>query len=203
MTGRHAYTPAEPPKPPEPSEEDPFERTRPDPTPVPVMGPRDRRFLECMALLTLLPILLVLRWNVDADLAAKVVDPPEKQTVVPRTTVATWRNVKWRLHGQAVGGPPPGQEPEVAVLQLTLAVKPLDDASAKGLYGLKYSVADSEGHAWTASGSLATPPRGGIATKLTVKVALPRSKTDSVMLEIRPPRYLHPHGPLPSLRFAR
>jgi hypothetical protein len=213
MTGRHAYRSAE-----ISLEEDPFERTRPDAaqeaTQEAVEGaageerarslrPRDRRFLETVALLTLLPVLLVLYWITDVDLAGKLADKPEKQTLVPRATVATWQNVKWRLYGQAVGGPPPGQGPEVAELRLAVAVRPLNAEGVKVLTAIKYQVVDSEGHAWTALGVPATLPRAGIATKVTVRAVLPRSKTDSVLLEVRPPAYLHPNAPLPSLRFAR
>ncbi|MFB4317492.1 hypothetical protein [Actinomadura sp. 21ATH] len=215
MTGRHAY------RPPEPAggsagEEDPFERTRPDPASEAapaeteerrqVLSPRDRRVLEAIALITLIPVLLSLRWIVDDDLADKVTrDRPEKVTTVPRGTIATWNNVRWRLYAQSVAGPPLGQGPEVAELRLAVAVKPMNDAGAKLLtsYGLGYRVTDSEGHVWSGRGSTLTQPRPGAATRLTVTVALPRSKANSVALEVRPPEHSQPKGPLPLLRFAR
>ncbi|MEW2358898.1 hypothetical protein [Spirillospora sp. NPDC029432] len=211
MTGRHAY------RPPEPAEEDPFERTRPDPAGEEpareeaeerrqVLSPRDRRVLEAIALITLVPVLLSLRWIVDDNLADRVAqDRPEKVTTVPRGTVATWNDVRWRLYAQSVAGPPLGQGPEVAELRLAVAVKPMNDAGAKLLtsYGLGYRVTDAEGHVWTGRGSTLTPPRPGAATKLTVTVALPRSKANSVALEVRPPEQPRQKGPLPLLRFAR
>lgn len=223
MTGRHAY------RPPEPAGEDPFERTRPDgPSETAgerrereereereaqarreaerrAMRPRDRRILEAIALLTLVPTLLVLGWVGDITMAEKIADPPEKATVVPRDTTATWQNVRWRLYAQAVGGPPAGYGSDAAELRLGLAMKPLNAAGVKLLtsFGLKYRLADSEGNVWTATGSTGEPPRAGRTRSITVRGALPRSKTGAVVLEVRAPVNPRPKGPVPLLRFER
>ncbi|XVQ11657.1 hypothetical protein ACQP1W_03475 [Spirillospora sp. CA-255316] len=206
-------------------ERDPFDETRPDhrrrqdepgtdaegeeqPRREPRLRPRDRRVLEAIALLTLLPALLLLRWTITADDARKVtMERPEKATVVPRNAIGEWSGARWRLYGQSVGTPlstgGAAAQPDVAELRLSVAVRPETPAAARMLLSLDYRLADAEGHLWTARGTTSTTPRPGMAMRLLVTGTVPRSKTGAVVLELRPPPYSQPKGPLPLLRFER
>ncbi|MFG2006566.1 hypothetical protein ACGFNU_46215 [Spirillospora sp. NPDC048911] len=195
------------------AERDPYEETRPDPrqgeneseqeTPPRREWLRsgERRFIEVIALVCLASLLLGFHWVESHDEVRKVFEPPEKVTSVARGAPGVLAGIEWRVTGRTVDPPLTGADPEVAQLRLTLAARPLDAAGAKAIkgYGIGYRVRDSEGHWWDASGL----PRASTPNQITVRATVPRSKADSVTLEILAPREPEKRGaPRPSLRFA-
>ncbi|MFC6933492.1 hypothetical protein ACFQHO_26195 [Actinomadura yumaensis] len=165
------------------------------------MRARDRRIVQAIALITVLPALLVLHWVDDVHNVRKNLEPPVKAATVARGASGTLGGAEWRLQQRQAA---PGPGPDTASLRLVLAVRPLDAAGVKllGSYGLTYRLRDGDGHEWSAAGLALGTPRVGAWARVTVSASVPRSKTGSVALEVRPPAYRRTKGALPSLRFA-
>lgn len=201
---------------------DPYEGTRPDPSendpgraggeggstedgsaegPARGLRARDRRIVQVIALVTVLPALLVLHWVDDVHNVRKNLEPPVKATTVARGASGTLGGAEWRLQQRQAM---PGPGPDAASLRLVLNVRPLDAAGVKllGSYGLTYRLRDGDGHEWSAAGLALGTPRVGAWARVTVSASVPRSRTGSVALEVRPPAYQRTKGALPSLRFA-
>ncbi|QXJ23946.1 hypothetical protein AGRA3207_005180 [Actinomadura graeca] len=202
---------------PDPPEADPQEPGRSEPAPPGTgpsrMRPRDRRVVQAIALATLLPVLLVVRWVDETHGVHANLKPEEKATTVPRGETgvlggAQWRVVDRRTAAPLTAGSPAGASrgQDVVELRLTLAVRPLDAAGAKtvGSYGIVYRLREDGGgeRAWSATGLMTGAPRPGVAARLTVRGTVPRAMAGSLVLEVRPPAYPRGKGPLPLLRFA-
>jgi hypothetical protein len=215
-----------PPRPPAPQfqpprrERDPFDETRPDPVEEPPsedelrraarrLQPRDRRFIEALALLSLIPLVLGLQWVEWTRNADKIFGGPEKPTRVAKGTAGTIGDVQWRLERRAEAPPYSKVDPQATQLRLTMLVTPLNAAGVKKIngHGFEYAFRDQDGREWNASAD--TPdgntadPRPGVAMRLVVTGVLPRSKAGTVILQIQP----DPVGRKPerqaSLRFAQ
>ncbi|TDD83292.1 hypothetical protein [Actinomadura rubrisoli] len=181
------------------------------------LRPLDRRVIQAMALAALVPAFLSLQWLDEERSLRSNLKPREKVITVAHGAVGEFGGARWRLMGRenaasladpasAPGTSPPGGTGagDVTELRLTLAVRPLDAAGAKtvGSYGTVYRLRDGDGHVWSATGLALGTPRQGVPTRITVRATVPRAKVDSLVLEVRPPAYPRPKGPLPLLRFA-
>ncbi|KAB2347809.1 hypothetical protein [Actinomadura rudentiformis] len=197
-------------------ERDPYEQTRPDPrqderaegdegeeTPPRREWLRggERRFIEVIVLVCLASLLLGLRWVDSKDAVRKTFQPPEQVTSVARGAPGVLADIEWRVTGRTAGRALGERDPEVAELRLTLTARPLNAAGMKAIrgYGISYRVLDAEGREWDATGL----PRPGAPYQVTVRATVPRSKADSLTLEVLAPRDVERRGaPRPSLRFA-
>ncbi|GLZ14655.1 hypothetical protein Acsp04_48900 [Actinomadura sp. NBRC 104425] len=168
------------------------------------MRPGDRRFLEAMALVTLLPALVGLHWLDDTRNIQQRLERPEKPTTVAKGKVGVLADTRWLFVRRTVARAPLNPDPDVAEVRMVVAIKPLTQAGAKtvGSFGMSYRLRDGEGHIWSATAVPSSTPRAGAIALLTVKGVLPRSKAQTVTLEVRPPTTYRPKEPLPSLRFA-
>ncbi|MEU6036195.1 hypothetical protein ABZ801_12375 [Actinomadura sp. NPDC047616] len=166
--------------------------------------PGDRRFLEAMALVTLLPALVGLHWLDDTRNIQQRLERPEKPTVVAKGGVGTLAGTRWLFVRRTVTKAPLNPDPDVAEVRMVVAIRPLTPAGAKAVtsYGMTYRLRDAEGRFWSATALPSSPPRAGATALLTVRGVLPRAKAGTVTLEVRPPATSQPKGPLPSLRFA-
>lgn len=195
--------------------------THPDPIPLPgtepeseetgrsKLRPLDRRILQLLALVCVVPAILVLHWVDETNNMQKNLKPPEKVTTVPPGEIGELIGARWKVFGREKGRPrtsgsQQGGPNDVTELRLAVAVRPGDAASAKlvGSYGLVYRLHDDDGHEWSARASSEAKPRAGVAMRITVTGTVPRTKADSLELEIRAPKTSRKKGdPLPSLRF--
>jgi hypothetical protein len=181
--------------------------TRPDGIPITGrsrMRPRDRRVVQAMALVCAVSAILVVQWADEANSVKKNLKPPEKVTTVPEGQIGELAGAKWKIYGRQKAEPL-RKTGDVTELRLQLAVRPSDAASAKavGSYGLSYRLYDGDGHQWSATGLSRSQARAGVAMGITVRGTVPRSKADSLELEIRAPATSRKPGePLPSLRFS-
>ncbi|MBT2208159.1 hypothetical protein [Actinomadura sp. NEAU-AAG7] len=177
----------------------------------PRMRPRDRRVVQAIALATLLPALLTVHWLDETRDVRSNLKPEEKVTTVPRGAAGELAGARWQVVDRRTTAPllrpasgaPPGSA-EVAEVRVTLAVVAKDAAAAKavGAYGIVYRLRDGDGRAWAATGLGTGAARPGVPVRITVRGTVPRAKADLLVLEVRPPAYSRPKGPLPSLRFA-
>ncbi|WP_242909103.1 hypothetical protein [Actinomadura terrae] len=186
-------------------------QTQPDPPARTGLPLRDRRVVQAIALGTLLPALLTLHWVDETHNVRSGLKPEEKVTTVPRGAAGELAGARWQVVDRRTAAPlvtPPSGAPsgavEVAELRVTLSVVPKDAASAKavGAYGIVYRLRDGDGHVWAATGLDTGTARPGVPVRITVRGTVPRAKADLLALEVRPPAYPRPKGPLPSLRFA-
>ena len=68
----------------------------PEAAPEPLMTPRDRRVIQAVALLSLVPLLLVLQW-VDKSGGARRLGPPQEKAVeVPKGGTGELAGAQWR-----------------------------------------------------------------------------------------------------------
>lgn len=168
------------------------------------MRPADRRFLQAMALVTLLPALVGLHWLDDTRTIQQRLERPEKPTTVAKDKVGVLADTRWLFVRRTVAQAPLNPDPNVAEVRMVVAIKPLTEAGAKtvGSFGMSYRLRDDEGHIWSATALPSSTPRAGAITLLTVRGVLPRAKAQTATLEVRPPTTYRPKEPLPSLRFA-
>ncbi|MGI5166767.1 hypothetical protein ACQEU3_20685 [Spirillospora sp. CA-253888] len=173
------------------------------PEPEPLMTPRDRRVIQAVALVSLVPLLLVVQW-VDRSGGARRLGPPQERAVdVPRGGAGELAGAQWRqVDRLASNRPPLGGPADAAEMRVVLAVRPRTEGAVKTVsYGTTYRLRDAEGHVWSATGT-AAPRRPGAPIQITVRAVVPRAKLRSLILEIRPPAHPPPKGPRPLLRFA-
>jgi hypothetical protein len=175
----------------------------------PRIRPRDRRIVQAIALATLLPAFLGLKWMDEADSVQKNLKPPEKVTTVPHGQTGTLADAQWKVVARQARAPIAAgtgpQDDGTTELQVVLAVRPADAAAAKtiGSYGITYFFTDGDGRMWSATGLAAGTPRAGAPARLTVRSTVPRTKAAELALLVKAPKASRrPGRPLPSLRFA-
>ena len=174
------------------------------------LRPRERRILQILALVCLVPTLLSLQWLDETRGIEKGLKPPEKVVTARRDAVADflgarWKALKYETAQPLAGGPDQG---EVTELRVWVGVRPDTPEAAKtvGSYGLVFRFADDDGHRWSAAGTttVGNPPRAGSASLISVRGTVPRSKAESLELEIQQPKESRKQGrPLLWLRFER
>ena len=174
----------------------------------PRMRPRDRRIIQCIALLCAVSTLLAVQWLDETNNVEKNLKPPEKVTTVPPGAIGEFLGARWKVVKREKARPPAiGAQQgsgDVTELRLSVGVRPGDAASAKtvGGYGFVYRLVDGDGHVWSATGTAGAKARAGVAMLVTVRAKVPRSKADSVELEIQAPKSARKKGaPLAWLRF--
>ncbi|MGH3239946.1 MAG: hypothetical protein ACRDNL_06170 [Spirillospora sp.] len=170
------------------------------------LRPRDRRVLQAIALLCVVPAILVLQWADESNGVQKNLKPPEKVTSVQQGQIAEFIGARWKVIGRKNTRPLKNDETnDVTDLRFEVAVRPGDDASAKlvGSYGMAFRLVDDDGREWSASGTRVGNPRAGASTGIIVKGTVPRTKADSLELVIRAPKTARKgaEDSLPSLRF--
>ncbi|MFI0410720.1 hypothetical protein [Actinomadura sp. 3N508] len=169
------------------------------------LRPRDRRILQAIALLCVVPAFLVVQWVDETNGIQKHLKPKEKVTSVQPGQIGELIGAQWKVIGRQQAPPLVRDETnDVVDLRIGLAVRPRDAASAKsvGSYGIVYRLVDDEGREWSAMATGATNPRAGVAMRVIVKGTVPRAKADSLELVIQAPKTSRkPEAPLPSLRF--
>ncbi|TDC56865.1 hypothetical protein E1281_06410 [Actinomadura sp. KC345] len=174
----------------------------------PRMRPRDRRIVQAIALLCAVSALLGVQWLDETNNVEKNLKPPEKVTTVPAGAIGEFLGARWKVMKREKAQPlATGAQKgagDVTELRLSVGVRPGDAASAKtvGAYGLVYRLVDGDGRVWSATGTAGATARAGVAMLVTVRATVPRSKADSVELEIQAPKSARKKGePLASLRF--
>ncbi|WUH98147.1 hypothetical protein OHR68_32285 [Spirillospora sp. NBC_00431] len=172
------------------------------------MRPLDRRVLQAIALLCVIPAILVLHWADETNNIQKNLKPPEKVTSVQPGQIGELIGAQWKVIGRQNARPLKNDETnDVTDLRIDVAVRPRDAASAKlvGSYGVVYRFVDDDGREWSALGLRVGTPTAGVAMRLTVKGTVPRTKADSLELVIQAPKTARKDArdPLPSLRFER
>lgn len=181
----------------------------PGPAREPRLRPLERRILQAVALLCAVSALLAVQWADERNNVEKNLKPPEKVVTVQPDTVGEFLGARWMALKRETARPLAGgaQQGDVAELRFTVGVRPDDAAAVQlvGAYDLGYRFVDGEGREWSASGAVAgRRPQAGVSSLITVRGTVPRSKADSLKLEIRAPKSARKAGdPLLSLRFER
>lgn len=173
------------------------------------LRPRERRALQAVALLCAVATLLSLQWLDEARTAEKNLKPPEKTVTAKPDAIADFLDARWKVlkydTAQPLGST--SYQGDVTELRLWVGVRPNTAEAARtvGSFGLVYRFTDDGGRHWTALGTVTgKPPQAGVASLITVRGTVPRSKADSLELEIRQPQASRKPGrPLLSLRFER
>ncbi|TDC90336.1 hypothetical protein [Actinomadura sp. 7K507] len=193
--------PAIPPEP-EPSEFSESEEAR-----EPRLRPRERRILQAIAVLCVVPLLLSVQWVDESNSVEKNLKPPEKVTTVQPGAIGELAGAKWKIMKRAAAQPLAigGQQDSSGVTELRLSVgfRPENAAAAKAVgSGFAYRLVDDEGREWSATGTADGKAQVGVAMMVTITAKVPRSKADSLELEIEAPKTSRKKGdPLASLRF--
>ncbi|TYB40863.1 hypothetical protein [Actinomadura chibensis] len=169
------------------------------------LRPLDRRILQAIALVCAVSAILVIQWKDERNNVQKNLKPPEKVTSVREGQIGELVGAQWKVMGRQTARPLTGGDGnDVVELRMTVAVRPGDAASAKSVdsYGLTYRFLDDEGREWSALGIKDGAPRPGVPMRVTVRGTVPRTKADSLDLQVRPPKLERKQGePLVSLRF--
>lgn len=178
---------------------------RPDAEETGRLRPLDRRILQAIALICAVSAILVIQWKDERNNVQKNLKPPEKVTSVRQGQIGELVGAQWKVMARQTARPlVSGGESDVVELRMTIAVRPGDAASAKSVdsYGLTYRFLDGDGREWSALGIKDGQPRAGVPMKVTVRGTVPRTKADSLELQVQAPKLERKQGePLVSLRF--
>lgn len=173
------------------------------------LRPLDRRVLQAIALVCAVSAFLVLQWVDETNNVEKNLKPPEKVVAVEPGQIGELVGARWKVIRRKQARPltsDASNANDVTELRLAVAVRPGDAASAEavGSYGLVYRLLDDDGREWSTLATKEAEPRPGVAMLITVKGTVPRTKADSLELEIQAPKAARKRSePLLSLRFER